>query len=115
MPKVARLGDSLTTGGHGPDPTITSASGDVFTNNIPTARVTDNTSGHKDKKNQTGFPPIPIGKGSGSVFVNNLPIARVGDNTSTHADLSYGRRNWHKDSPHADTIAKGSSDVFADS
>jgi len=113
MPKVARLGDKLDTGGHGPSPTITTASGDVFTNNIPTARLSDNTSGHKDRYNKTGFNPIPIGKGSGNVFVNNLPIARVGDTTNTHGDTAYGRRNRHKDSPHKDTISQGSGDVIA--
>lgn len=113
MPKVARLGDKLSTGGHGVSPAITSGSGDVFVNNIPIARLSDNTSGHKDKKGKTGFLAIPIGKGSGSVFANNLPVARVGDKTKTHYDQSYGSHNRHKDSPHADTISGGSADVFA--
>ena len=104
MPGVARIGDSGSFGD-----TIAVGSGDVFPNNIPTARLGDLSMGHTPSGH--GFyPPVPIIEGSGSVFVNNLPIARLGDKFLTHQDPPHNSSH-----PHQDVISSASNDVFADS
>ena len=115
MPAVARIGDMLTTNGHGPSPAISSGSGNVFANFIPVARAdgTDDTTGHPDKFGQTGFPPVKLDTGSSNVFVNNKAVARIGDPTFIHSDSDYGHNNSHKDDPHVDNISQGSTNVFA--
>lgn len=77
MLPVAKLGDTFTDGD-----VIQTASGNVFVNGVPVARMGDTTTGH-------GPPPCWWGStvittGSGSVFVNGLPIARMSDKHAVH-------------------------------
>lgn len=95
MAKTARLGDPFGCGD-----TIASASGDVFANGIPVARLTDSTTG-----DPCGAPPTVISDGSNSIFVNNLKMARVGDPLAPHACPS--------SSPHGSSISAGSPNVNA--
>lgn len=99
---VARIGDSFSCGD-----TIAQGSGDVFTNNIPTARLGDMSTGHAPPGH--GFyPPVPIVTGSGSVFVNNIPIARLSDAHPGHQDPPHNSSH-----PHAGVISSASGDVFS--
>jgi len=95
---VARIGDSFTDSDR-----VQQGSGDVFTNNIPTARLGDLTTGHLCPPSGL-WPPVPINSGSGSVFVNNRPLARL---TDTHDVHCCG------DSCHIANINTGSGDVFS--
>lgn len=93
---VTRKGDKTT--GHGPwqPRPSTSASGDVFADNIGVVRVGDTWAPHNGSPNgrhkgETGYTSA----GSGTVFANNKAVARIGDPVE------------------ADTIAAGSATVFA--
>jgi len=94
---VARLSDVLSD-----TDVITSASGDVFSNNLPVARLSDSTSGHGPPP--CFWPPNVIVGGSGSVFVNNLPMARLSDPSAVHCCGP---------SCHSAVISSGSGDVFS--
>lgn len=99
---VARIGDSFSD-----DDIIATASGDVFVNNKPCARLGDITTGHTPADH--GFyPPVPISSGSGSVFVNNKPIARLGDAHPVHTDPPHDASH-----PHDGVINSASGDVFS--
>lgn len=69
MPGVSRAG--LDVAGS----TIVSGSGNVFTNNAPTARIGDPVAGH-GKAPHSG--PV-MASGSPNVFANNIPVCRAGD------------------------------------
>lgn len=93
---ITRLGDKTT--GHGPykPRASTSASGDVKVNGIGVVRLDDTWAPHTPPPNNTHANEVGIGSsGSGTVRVNNKPVARIGDAVE------------------ADTIAAGSSSVFA--
>ena len=83
MPKVARYGDTTTTG-HGCDTTTTVVGGskNVFVNNKKVERKTDPTATHL-----IGPPCVNhvanINVGSKNVFVNNKAMARVEDSTDS--------------------------------
>jgi len=89
---VARIGDGFSD-----SDTVATGSGNVFINNLPCGRITDQTSGHGC------FPPATIITGSGLVFVNNLAIARLTDLHSTHCCVTC----------HDGIINSGSGDVFS--
>ena len=95
MPDVARLGDPFSCGD-----TVASASGDVFANGIPVARLTDATTG-----DPCGAGPTTVAAGSSTVTVNGLPMARVGDALVPHSCPS--------SSPHGGSITAGSPNVEA--
>jgi uncharacterized Zn-binding protein involved in type VI secretion len=97
---VTRKGDKST--GHGPyiPRACIGASGNVFVNNIPVHRVSDGWAPHGANPAYPGDPHPGEGfhttsAGSGTVFANNLAVARIGDPVE------------------ADTIAAGSTNVFA--
>lgn len=97
---ITRLGDKTT--GHGPykPRASTSASGDVKVNGIGVVRLDDTWAPHGTPPNDTHATdtdgsPDKTSSGSGTVRVNNKPVARIGDAVE------------------ADTIAAGSSNVFA--
>lgn len=93
---VTRLGDKTT--GHGPwlPRPSTGASSDVFANGIGVVRVGDTWAPHNGVPNGTHRGEVGIGSsGSGTVFANGKAVARIGDAVE------------------ADTIAAGSSNVFA--
>jgi len=90
MPKVARFGDTTTTG-HGCDATTTVVGGssNVFCNNKKVERKGDPTAPHTIL---SGIVCVPhsanINVGSKTVFVNGKPMARVGDSTDAGAITS---------------------------
>ena len=97
---VTRLGDKTT--GHGPykPRASTGASGDVKVNNLGVNRVGDGWAPHGSSPAYRGDPHPGQGNhttsaGSGTVFANGKAIARIGDPVE------------------GDTIAAGSSNVFA--
>ena len=93
---AARVGDTFTDGD-----VIASGSGDVFINNLPAARLGDQTTGHNS--GSCFFPPTVITSGSGSVFINNLPAARMGDSHDVHCCMS---------SCHDGVVNSGSGNTF---
>ena len=92
MSAVARLTDQCT--GHGPFPSRvnTSASTDVFINNLGAHRVSDTWATHC----AGSCHDSTLAEGSPTVFVNGLALGRVGDLVACGS-----------------TIASGSPDVFA--
>lgn len=70
---IARIGDGFSDGD-----TVATGSGNVFADNLPVARLSDQTTGHGC------YPPTTIITGSGVVFVNNLPVARLTDQNHVH-------------------------------
>jgi len=89
MPAVARIGDKFSD-----EDTIMEGSGNVFTNNIPTARLADKTTGHT-LPGHGFYPSAPIIEGSGSVFVNNRPIVREDDAHAVHCDTPHTISDCH--------------------
>ena len=90
MPKVVRIGDSLSTG-HGCAGTTTIASSNqpstnVYANNILVDVVGAPTVSHP-------FPPAPpcvphtaqLNAGSATVFVNGIALGRIGDSADAGA------------------------------
>ena len=93
---VTRLGDKTT--GHGPykPRASTGGSGDVFVNNIAVVREGDTWAPHTPPPNDTHAGEVhTTTAGSGTVFANNKAVARISDPVE------------------GDTIAAGSSNVFA--
>jgi uncharacterized Zn-binding protein involved in type VI secretion len=97
---VTRLGDKTT--GHGPykPRACTGASGDVKVNNLGVNRVGDGWAPHGASPAYRGDPHPGEGShktsaGSATVFANGKALARIGDPVE------------------GDTIAAGSSNVFA--
>lgn len=95
MIPVARLGNVSTSDPCGAPPRPNSqGSSDVFTNSLPTHRVSDSWVPHACPDSTPHGATTVVG--SGTVFVNNLAITRIGD------PISCGS-----------SIAEGSDDVFA--
>lgn len=84
MPAAARLGDQIICDGQ--IGTITGGSDNVFTNQLPAARVGDPVNCKKHGA-QT------ITTGSGTVFINQKGAARVGDHCSCGAVIYTGSPN----------------------
>jgi uncharacterized Zn-binding protein involved in type VI secretion len=78
MPQVARIGDAGSHGG-----VIVTASEDVLTNGLGTARVGDTYACPL-------HGPNPIVTGSPDVTANSQPVARVGDQTACGATITTG-------------------------
>jgi len=99
MPRVARIGDRISTG-HACNTTSTliGGSGDVYTNGRRTERKGDGVAMHTIRRGKkcVPHPGQKVNSGSGSVYVNGRPIARVGDSadqgrvTSGSGDVSAG-------------------------
>ena len=90
MPKVVRIGDSLTTG-HGCTGTTTLDNSNqgvdnVYANNILISVKGADTVSH-------AFPPDPpctphtaeLNTGSSTVFINNIKVGRIGDSADAGA------------------------------
>lgn len=93
---ITRTGDKST--GHGPykPRASTSGSGDVLVNNIGVVREGDSWAPHTPPPNDVHAGQIhTTTAGSSTVFANNKAVARITDPVE------------------ADTIAAGSSNVFA--
>ena len=106
MPEVAHIGSAFDCGD-----TVAAASGDVFVNNLPVARLGDLTMGHS-ASGHTLYPPVPIVDGAGSVFANNLPVATAGSKLAVHCDLPPHPSSDCHDG--AITVPTSSADVFAE-
>jgi uncharacterized Zn-binding protein involved in type VI secretion len=87
MPAVTRLGDSCTGHGCFPPRPNTSASGNVFVNNIAVHRQSDAWATHCCGPS---CHDSVLASGSGSVFVNNLQIARIGDPVACGSSIAAG-------------------------
>lgn len=74
---------------------ISSGSGNVFTNGLSAARVSDTVAESDECTDGTGV----IVQGSGSVFINGLSASRIGDSIAPHCS-GY------------DVIVGGSGNVF---
>lgn len=99
---VARKNDTFTD-----TDVIATGSDDVFINNIPAARLSDQTTGH-GLPGHSFYPPTVIQTGSGSVFINNLPIARLSDKHAGHCDAPHPASDCHDA-----VIATASGNVFS--
>jgi len=82
MPKVARIGDSISHGG-----SVATGSPNHKDEGSPVARLTD-----------TAYcfihGTVSITSGSSHTKVNGLPIARIGDSLSCGAVISSGSSTW---------------------
>lgn len=93
MPRVARLGDSTSTG-HGCTGTTTitgptGASAKVYANNIPVECKGNPTVVHSyGGNNCSATHAAAINVGSATVFVANIELARIGDSTDGGAIIS---------------------------
>lgn len=90
MPPVSRLGDVCTGHGCFGSRPSTSASGNVFVNNIPVHRKGDAWATH------CCGPPChssALAKGSGTVFANNLDVSRIGDPVACGSAVASGSGN----------------------
>jgi len=101
MTGVAHIGSAFDCGD-----TVAAASGDVFVNNLPVARLSDSTMGH-NAPGHGFYPPVPIVDGSGSVFCNNLPVASIGSKHAVHCDPQHPSPDCHDGA-----ITVGSTDVI---
>ena len=96
MPAVVRLGDMSSGHPHCyPARPSTSASVDVFCNNIGVHRLGDSWATHGACPAHAPHGGI-ASSGSSTVYVNGKPVCRIGDAISC-----------------GDTMATGSADVFA--
>ena len=69
MPGVSRASADIAGS------TIVKGSSNVFTNNLPTARIGDPVAGHGKAPHSA---PV-MSTGSPNVFANNIPVCRAGD------------------------------------
>jgi uncharacterized Zn-binding protein involved in type VI secretion len=90
MPSVTRLGDKCTGHGCFPPRANTSASGNVFVNNIAVHRQGDAWDTHCCGP---ACHDSSLASGSGTVFVNNLQIARIGDPVACGSSIAGGSGN----------------------
>ncbi len=81
MPGAARLNDIGSAHDCFPPTPIVSASGSVFVNSQPAARLGDPLQPHgcPCPKTPHGMHPRSISAGSSSVFIDGKPAARLGD------------------------------------
>lgn len=91
MPSVSRLGDKCSGHGCFPPRPNSSASGNVFTNGIPTHRQSDSWLPHCCPNN--GCHGSVTSAGSSSVYVNGLQIARIGDPVACGSVIAQGSGN----------------------
>jgi uncharacterized Zn-binding protein involved in type VI secretion len=90
MPAVTRLGDKCTGHGCFPPRANTSASGNVFVNNIAAHRQSDAWATHCCGPS---CHDSVLASGSGTVFVNNLQLARIGDPVACGSAIAAGSDN----------------------
>jgi len=89
MPAAARQGDPGVV--HCTAYTIASGSSDVFINNLPAARVGDQSTVHLKPGGHNCVPhTAPIATGSATVFINGQPAARQGDYLSGCTQIASG-------------------------
>ena len=90
MPKVVRIGDSLTTG-HGCDGTTTLDTSNQGVNNVYANNKLIDVEGAPTVSH--AFPPDPpctphtaqLNTGSSTVFINSIKVGRIGDSADAGA------------------------------
>jgi len=91
MPAVTRIGDADIA--HCSGMVRAQGSGNVFANNIPVSRQSDNNTGHLLPGTPCPSHAAPITSGSSSVKANNLGIGRVGDAITGCTSVAAGSSN----------------------
>lgn len=91
MPAVTRVGDNDTGHDACPPRPLATGSPNVFTNSIPTGRVSDSYVPHGCVVHapHSGV----IASGSSTVYVNSLQIGRIGDPVSCGGSVAVGSGN----------------------
>ena len=91
MPAVTRVGDNDTGHDACPPRPLATGSPNVFTNSIPTGRVSDSYVPHGCVVHapHSGI----IAAGSSTVYVNSLQIGRIGDPVSCGGSVAVGSGN----------------------
>jgi len=95
MPKVSRIGDTVSVHECGVTPTAMNGSGDVYCNGISVHRVGDMNTSHPFLPAVSGCPThsTALVKGSPNVYVNGKPLARLGDPYGCGISLTKGSPN----------------------
>lgn len=91
MPAVTRVGDNDTGHDACPPRPLATGSPDVFTNSIPTGRVSDSYVPHGCVVHAPHSGVIAAG--SSTVYVNSLQIGRIGDPVSCGGSVAVGSGN----------------------
>jgi uncharacterized Zn-binding protein involved in type VI secretion len=91
MPAVTRIGDADIA--HCSDMVRAEGSGNVFVNNIPVSRQSDNNTGHLLPGTPCPSHAAPIATGSDSVKANFLGVGRVGDAITGCTQVAAGSSN----------------------
>lgn len=90
MPAVTRLGDNCTGHGCFPPRPSTSASSNVFVNNIKVHRQGDSWDTHCCG---SSCHPSNLAAGSSTVYVNGKQIGRIGDPVACGSAVAVGSGN----------------------
>ena len=91
MPAVTRVGDNDTGHDACPPRPLDTGSPNVFTNSIPTGRVSDSYVPHGCVVHAPHSGVIAAG--SSTVYVNSLQIGRIGDPVSCGGSVAVGSGN----------------------
>ena len=91
MPAVTRVGDNDTGHDACPPRPLATGSQNVFTNSIPTGRVSDSYVPHGCVVHAPHSGVIAAG--SSTVYVNSLQIGRIGDPVSCGGSVAVGSGN----------------------
>jgi uncharacterized Zn-binding protein involved in type VI secretion len=91
MPAVTRVGDNDTGHDACPPRPLATGSPNVFTNSIPTGRVSDSYVPHGCVVHAPHSGVIAAG--SSTVYVNSLQIGRIGDPVSCGGSVAVGSGN----------------------
>jgi len=91
MPAVTRIGDADVA--HCSGMTRAEGSPNVFANNIPVSRQSDNNTSHLLPGVPCPSHAAPIAVGSPTVFTNNLGTGRIGDAISGCTSVAAGSPN----------------------
>ena len=91
MPAVTRIGDADVA--HCSGMTRAEGSPNVYANNIPISRESDNNTGHLLPGVPCPSHAAPITTGSATVFINGLGCGRIGDVITGCTSVAAGSPN----------------------
>jgi|TARA_B100001094_G_C17961379_1_gene685603 uncharacterized Zn-binding protein involved in type VI secretion len=91
MPAVTRIGDADVA--HCSGMTRAEGSPNVYANNIPISRESDNNTGHLLPGVPCPSHAAPITTGSATVFINGLGCGRIGDAITGCTSVAAGSPN----------------------
>ena len=91
MPAVTRIGDADVA--HCSGMTRAEGSPNVYANNIPISRESDNNTGHLLPGDPCPIHAAPITTGSATVFINGLGCGRIGDAITGCTSVAAGSPN----------------------